>query len=639
MNITEKSINYFKALTAETISNAGSGHTGSAISSSTMMMALFHDHLMFDPTRPDFPNRDRFVVSAGHTSAMYYSLLHLFGYNISIDDLKHFRKCHSKTPGHPERNVVPGVEVTTGPLGQGVANAVGMAIASKKMNSIFPNAINNKTYCYCGDGCLMEGVAVEACSLAGTLALDNLIVLYEDNNITIDGARTLANSEDIPSKFNAMGWNVIEVKNGHDYNACTKAIEKAKKSNKPTIIIFKTIIGIGTSKQGTCKVHAYPLPADELVAFKSELGVSESFFVPEDVYAYCRSVSVKNIETANKWLNENKDILKSILTLNSKKFNFEKLLSKLNSEPEQAGRDISSIVLNAISENYYFFGGTADVGPSTKAVISNSGDFSSKTPIGRNIHFGIREHAMGSICNGMATNPALYVFDSTFLAFSNYMLPSLKMRGMMNLPVLSVFTHDSIDIGEDGPTHQPIEQIGALRSLIGLDVIRPANKTEVVWAFKHFVEERHPTALVMSKSKLPSSENISIEMASHGGYVVYETGSKPTIEIFATGKEVDLAIAVANELKDFGVRVVSMPCEKIFDKQPKEYKNKVLLKNPVLKVAIEASNDMVWHKYVDENGLIVSVSDYQTSGKGSEVYSNAGFNTKDIVKLINKKLK
>lgn len=639
MNIIEKSINYFKSLTAETISNAGSGHTGSAISSSTMMMALFHDHLMFDPTNPEFPNRDRIVISAGHTSAMFYSLLHLFGYNISIDDLKHFRKSHSKTPGHPERNITPGVEVTTGPLGQGVANAVGMAIASKKLHSIFPTAINNKVYCYSGDGCLMEGVAVESCSLAGTLALDNLVLLYEDNNITIDGARTLSNNEDTSLKFKSMGWNTIEVKNGHDYNDCTKAIEKAKKSTKPTIIIFKTIIGIGTSKQGTCKVHSYPLPAEELEIFKSELGVTESFFIPNDVYNFCRKTSIKNIEIANRWQNENKDILKNILTLNSHKFDFNKLLKQLNTEPEQAGRDISSVVLNAISENYYLFGGTADVGPSTKAVISKLGDFSLTSPFGRNIHFGIREHSMGSICNGMATFSGLYVFDSTFLAFSNYMVPSLKMRGMMKLPVLSIFTHDSIDIGEDGPTHQPIEQLGQLRLILGLDVIRPANKSEVVWAYKHFVEKRNPTALVLSKSKLPSSENISIEMASHGGYVIHQTNSKPTIEIFATGKEVDLAIQVANELKEFGVRVVSMPCEKIFANQSQEYKNSVLLSNPSLKIAIEASNDTVWHKYVGENGLIVSVSDYQTSGKGSEIYSDAGFNTKNIIKLINKKLK
>ena len=653
MNITQKTLNYFKSLTAETISNAGSGHTGSAIGASSIMLALFKNHLKFNPANPNFLNRDRFVLSAGHASAMYYSLLHLFGYDVTIEDLKNFRKCGSKTPGHPEKNVVPGVETSTGPLGQGIANAVGLAIAESifeaKFNTPKYGIFNNYTYCYAGDGCLMEGVAVEACSLAGTLALNKLILLYDDNNITIDGKRTLANAENTAEKFKAMGWNTIEVQDGHNFEDCSNAIAKARQSqNKPTIIIFKTTIGIGTSKAGTEKVHAYPLPAEELGTFKQSLGVNESFFVPEDVYDYC-NLTVKNNQIyelawnkiVDSYKFEHPDKYAEISSLFAgKPFAYNELAKALSKMPEQAGRDISKIVLNELAKVHTeLVGGTADLGASTKAVIEGAGDYSKNNRTGRNIHFGIREHSMGAIANGISIYANLPAFDSTFLAFSNYMLPSLKMRGMMNLPVLSVFTHDSIDIGEDGPTHQPIEQIGALRSLIGLDVIRPANKTEVVWAFKHFVEERHPTALVMSKSKLPSSENISIEMASHGGYVVYETGSKPTIEIFATGKEVDLAIAVANELKDFGVRVVSMPCEKIFDKQPKEYKNKVLLKNPVLKVAIEASNDMVWHKYIDENGLIVSVSDYQTSGKGSEVYSNAGFNTKDIVKLINKKLK
>ncbi len=640
MNIQEKSLNYFKSLTAETISTAKSGHTGSAISAATMMMALFHDHLKFDPTHTDWPNRDRFVLSAGHTSSMYYSLLHLFGYDLSIEDLKQFRKCHSKTPGHPEKNIVPGVEVTTGPLGQGVANAVGMAIASKKMQDIFPNSINNTVYCYSGDGCLMEGVAVEACSLAGTLALDNLVLLYEDNNITIDGARTLANAENTADKFAAMGWAVIEVKNGHDYISCTKAIEKAKKANKPVIVIFKTIIGLGTSKEGTAKVHAYPLPPEELVEFKAKLGTEGEFYVPEDVYDFCREATNKNIQISKKWYADNQGILDSITTFRPIKFNFEKLLKELNSGEPKAGRDISSEVLNAVSENYFFFGGTADVGPSTKAVISKSSDFSAKNLKGRNIHFGIREHSMGSVCNGIAAAANFNVFDSTFLAFSNYMIPAIKMRGMMNLPVLSIFTHDSIDIGEDGPTHQPIEQISQLRSIIGVDVIRPANTTEVVWAYKRFIEEKRPTALIMSKSKLPCSKTVTLEMASFGGYVLCDTNKKPTIQIIATGKDVDLAVAVAAELKDsHSVRVISMPCEKLFASQNKTYKNSVLLKNPELTVVIEASNDPIWHKYTTENDIIVSVEDYQTSGKGSEVYSAAGFNKEQIVKLINKKLK
>jgi len=640
MEIIDKSLTYLKSLTAETISNAKSGHTGSALGASSIMLALFHDHLKFDASGCNWPNRDRFVLSAGHTSAMYYTLLHMFGYNVSMDDLKNFRKYGSKTPGHPEYGIVPGAETTTGPLGQGVANAVGFALAEAKMNHLLPSLFNHHTYCYAGDGCLMEGVAVEACSLAGTLKLNKLILLYDDNNITIDGARTLANRENIKYKFESMGWNTIEVKQGNDYASCSKAIAKAKKSDKPTIIIFKTIIGIGTDKAGSEKSHAYPLSVEELQAFKQRLGVSDSFFVPEDVYAFCKEATIKNNSLIANWnisAQANKDTLKSVL--GSKKVNYEKILTELNKLPEQAGRDLSGLVLNAIEQSFNMFGGTADVGPSTKAVIKNSDFFSAENRNGKNIHFGIREHSMGSICNGMALYGGLKVFDSTFMAFSNYMLPALKMRAMMNAPVLSIFTHDSIDIGEDGPTHQPIEQLGQLRSLIGLNVIRPATKAEIVAGFKLFLETQKPTALVVTKSKIANLENSTIANAEKGAYIIFETKTKPQIEIFATGKEVELAVAVASDLENIGARVISMPCESLFNEQETAYKNKILLKSPALKVAIEASNDNIWHKYIGENGLLFNVTNYQSSGKGSDVYDKAGFNKETILKQIIKKLK
>lgn len=642
MEIIEKSLNYLKSLTAETISNANSGHTGSALGASSIMLSLFHDHLNFDTSGNNWPSRDRLVLSAGHTSAMLYSLFHMFGYDILIGDLKQFRKYGSKTPGHPERGIVPGAETTTGPLGQGVANAVGLAIAEAKMHAQFPEIFDNYTYCYAGDGCLMEGVAVEACSLAGTLALDKLILLYDDNNITIDGARTLANREDTKTKFEAMGWNTIEVKNGNDYASCSKAIAKAKRSNKPTIIIFKTIIGIGTDKQGSEKSHAYPLPAEELARFKQSLGVSESFFIPEDVYAFCHEATNRCNNLIKVWKQKYVEHKQELATFfKTKYFNYQKLLNELNKLPETAGRDLSGLVLNALSENFHFFGGTADVGPSTKAVIKNSDYFSATNRLAKNIHFGIREHSMGAIANGMALYGGNYVFDSTFMAFSNYMIPPIRMRSMMNLPVLSIFTHDSIDIGEDGPTHQPIEQLGSLRSIIGLNTFRPGTKAEIVAAFKSFLESHNPTALVMTKSKLANFENSTIEDAEKGGYVILDTSSKPVIEIFASGKEVELATNVALELKKqkLHTRVISMPCESLFASQEKTYKNKILLKSPVLKVAIEASNDNIWYKYIGEDGLLVNVSKYQTSGKGSEVYQKAGFNTENIVKQILKNLK
>lgn len=653
MELINKSINYLKSLTAETVSNAGTGHTGSAIGASTLMFAIFKDHLKFNPKNPTFLNRDRLVISAGHTSALYYSLLHMFGYDLSIDDLKQFRKYASKTPGHPEVGVVPGTESSTGPLGQGIANAVGLAIAESifeaKFNKKDHEIFNNYTYCYAGDGCLMEGVAVEACSIAGALKLGKLILLYDDNNITIDGKRTIANTENTAQKFEAMGWNVIEVKNGHDYSACSKAIRHAKQNTeKPTIIIFKTIIGIGTSKEGSEKVHAYPLPADELVEFKAKLGVTESFYVPDDVYACCNQSVVNNQTYEHAWnvildkykqrFPESFDELCEMFK--NKKFNYSKLLKDILKSPEMAGRDLSKIILNELAKVHTeLVGGTADVGASTKAVISDGGDYSSENRLGRNIHFGIREHAMGAISNGIALYAGLPAFDSTFLAFSNYMLPAIRMRAMMKLPVLTIFTHDSVDVGPDGPTHQPIEQIGQLRQLVDYTVYRPANAVEAVAGYKLFFATKKPMAMIFSKSKLPKFEGATLEGAEKGGYVILDTAKKPTIEIFSTGKDVELAVKVANELKDYGVRVISMPCESLFASQNAEYKHKVLLKNPVLKVAIEASNDPVWYKYVGDNGLVVSVLNYQPSGGSSEVYEKAGFNVKNIVNLIKKKLK
>lgn len=646
MNIQEKSLNYLKSLTAETISNAKSGHTGSALGASSIILALFHDHLRFDKTGTNWLGRDRFVLSAGHTSAMLYSILHLFGYDISIDDLKHFRKYGSKTPGHPEYGVVPGVETTTGPLGQGVANAVGMAIAAEKMHNLFPNLFDNYTYCYAGDGCLMEGVANEACSLAGTLKLSKLILLYDDNNITIDGERTIANCEDISKKYEAMGWNVILVKQGNNYSACSKAISKAKKSSKPTIIIFKTVIGIGTKKEGTSSVHAYPLPIDELVELKTALGVSENFFIPEDVYAFCREATEKNDNLINEWntlFEEDKQ--KYNRYFNLKPYNFEKALKVICSTPDLAGRDASGKVLCDLAEDNYFFGGTADLGPSTKAVVKtteqptptyfNASDYFGLS--GRNIHFGVREHAMGSICNGIALYESnLNVFDSTFMAFSNYMLPALKMRAMMETPVLSILSHDSIDIGEDGPTHQPIEQLSQLRQIIGLDVFRPGTYAEVVATYKHFIEKRKPTVLAITKSKISNIEASTIEKAEKGGYVLFETGKNPEVEIFATGREIYIAIEVANKIKGASVRVISMPCISEFEKQDATYKSKVLLKSPKIKIAIEASNDNIWHKYIGENGLLFNIESYQFSGNGNEVYKKAGFDSNIISSKINK---
>lgn len=652
MDIHQKSIDNIRAIIAQTISNANSGHTGSAISATPMLYSLFNDHLLFNPSDPKFLNRDRFVASAGHTSALYYTLLHLYGYDLSIDDLKNFRKYKSKTPGHPEYGVVPGVETSTGPLGQGIANAVGLAIAESmyetKFNTKDIKLFDNYTYCYTGDGCLMEGVAVEACSLAGTLKLNKLILLYEDNNITIDGTKTIANSEDIPKKFEAMGWNVLIVKNGNDYFSCTKAIAAAKHSNKPTIIIFKTIIGIGTNLEGTSKIHSHPLSPDELAEYLNKLGFENNFKIDDDVYLNAKKTIEINLQKNAKWHENFKNyalkypneckLLKNYLS--DKSCNYDKILDKLLSSSLESGRDMASFVLNELSNTFdSLVGGAADVAESTKAKINDGEFYSADNRLGRNIHFGIREHSMGAIANGIALYLNQPVFESTFFIFSNYMIPPIRMSAMMNLPVLSIFTHDSLNVGQDGPTHQPIETLTCLRSIPNYLVYRPATSAEVVAGYKLFFDTRKPMALALSKANLISHENSKIENAELGGYVIFENKSRPKIEIFASGTEVKLALEVANHYADLGVRVISMPCESIFNKQDKTYKNKVLLKNPSLKVAIEASNDNIWYKYVGENGVIINVTDFQYSGSGTEVYEKAGFNTADIISKINKALK
>ena len=653
MEIIQKTLAYLKSLTAETVSNAKSGHTGSALGASSIMLALFHDHLFFDPKDTKLINRDRLVMSAGHTSALYYSLLHLFGYDISIEDLKKFRQIGSKTPGHPEINATPGVEVSTGPLGQGVANAVGLAIAESMMEAKFNEKkfemFNNYTYCYAGDGCLMEGVAVEACSLAGTLKLNKLILLYDNNEITIDGKRDLACSENTALKFEAMGWNVIEVKDGNDYYKCSSAIKKAKKSDKPTIIIFKTTIGIGTKCEGSEKSHAMPLSAEDLAEFKTSLGVEGSFYVPDDVYDFCKSALTKNYLESARYKKQYEAYAKAYpekyleLAMHFKepKINFNKILKSLNKTQVISGRDMGHEAINLISKDVpNFVGGTADVAPSTKAVLDDYDYYSPSNRLGKNIHFGIREHAMGAISNGIALYTNIFVFDSTFMGFSNYMTPAIRMSAMMHIPVLSIFTHDSINIGEDGPSHQPIEQISALRQIVGLNVFRPTNSAELVAGLKIFFETKTPTALILSKSKLENNKNVSLEDALKGGYIIYKTKEKPMIEIIATGSEIVLATQIAKKLesKSVGVKVISMPCEKLFDAQEKKYKSSVL-GGTKLRVVIEASNDTVWYKYLTSKDMLVNVTNYQTSGKGSEVYAHAGFDADLITKNILKKLK
>lgn len=651
MNIADKTLNYVKSITAQSISNAGSGHTGASLGVSAIMLALFKDHYNFDVSDTDFLNRDRFVLSAGHACPVYYTLLSLFGFDVSLQDLKSLRVLGSKTPGHPEYRVTDGIEVTTGPLGQGVANAVGMALAqsimAERFNSVGFSIINNYTYCLAGDGCLMEGIAQEACSLAGTLNLNRLILLYDSNDVSMDGSLNVSNRENVAKKFKSMGWNVIKCNRGNSFRDCSKAIAKAKKMEGPTIIIFKTTIGIGTDKEGTSAIHGVALSEEELKVFNKKLGVFENFFVPNDVRDWCMASSRRGKLNHEKWNQDlavyatsNPELYRQFVNFfDRKKVDFDKIARSNYKLEGMSGREFNKTLLNEIaSKLYQIVGGTADVMHSTCAFIEDGGNYNIGNRRGRNIHFGVREHAMAAICNGISLYEDFLPFCSTFLAFSNYMLPAIRMAALMKLNVLYIFTHDSIFVGEDGVTHQPIEQLANLRSIIGLNVFRPCDSNELLAGYKLALEKSGPMAFVLSRQKMPVVDG-SLKGAMNGGYILKSAKKEAQIVIYASGSEVSLALQVSDELsKKFDVSVVSIPCVEIFENQSSAYKNKVLQKNAKIRVAIEASNDNVWYKFIGDDGLFVGIDDYQGSGKGDEIYSKAGFNVKDIIREITKKM-
>ena len=651
MNIVDKTLNYVKSITAQIISNAGSGHTGSSLGISAIMLALFKNHYNFDVSDTDFMNRDRFVLSSGHACPVYYTLLSMFGFDVSLQDLKNLRVLGSKTPGHPEYRVTDGVEVSTGPLGQGVANAVGLAIAqtlmAEKFNCVGFSIINNYTYCLVGDGDLMEGVAQEACSLAGNLKLNKLILLYDANDVTIDGSVNLSNKENIAKKFKAMGWNVIKCRKGNDFYACSRAIARAKKLDKPTLVIFKTTIGIGTDKEGTSSIHGVALNSEELKTFNKKLGIEESFYIPNDVRDYCMSSSRRGKLNHEKWNQDlavyatsNPDLYRQFVNFfDRKRVDIDKLVRSSYKWEGLSGRELNHIILNEFASKLpQLIGGTADLMHSTGAYIENGGHYNTGNRRGRNIHFGVREHAMSAIVNGISLYEDFIPFCSTFLSFANYMYPSIRLACSMKLNVIYFFTHDSIFVGQDGISHQPIEQLSQLRSFIGLKVFRSCDANELLAGYDYALTNNGPIAFVLSRQPMGVVDGLYDE-ARQGGYIIKPAQKEAEVVIFATGSEVKLALNVAKELeKKHSVSVVSMPCIELFEEQTQAYKNKVLQKSAKLRVAIEASNDKIWHKYVGENGLIIGVNDYQGSGKGEEVYSKAGFNEKDIVKAITKRL-
>ena len=504
MKIEQKCVNTARALAAQAISNANSGHTGSSIGAATILVALFKDHLIFSSSDNLFLNRDRFILSAGHVCPLLYSVEHMFGFPISIDDLKQLRKFGSKTPGHPHYGETPGVESTSGPLGQGIANAVGFAIAqtmlAERFNVLDDPIFSNKTYVFAGDGCLMEGVALEAINLAGKLKLENLILLYDRNKITIDGEINKVTNENVEAKFRAQGWNVISNVNGNNYHAVTKAISKAKQSSgKPTIIVFDTIIGYGTELAGKPEIHAKPLSEEELSKYLTSLEIKERWSVPEDVKKFCEVATKRNYEIEMNWRRKvnlysktNPELYKQLSQfLDKKTIDVEKIVGNKIKEKKISGRDANHKILNILAEKYpNIVGGSADLASSTQAFIEEGDLYSPENRRGRNIAFGVREHAMGAIANGISLYAGLRVFVSTYFSFSNYLLPAIRLSAIMHQPVLYFFTHDSLMAGEDGETHQPIEQIAALRTMPNVNVCRPCDTNELIACYDIALNEK-----------------------------------------------------------------------------------------------------------------------------------------------------
>lgn len=654
-------INTIRTLSIDMINKANSGHPGLPMGAAPMAYGLWSNHLNHNPLNSKWFNRDRFVLSAGHGSALLYSLLHLFGYKVSLEDLKNFRQIGSKTPGHPEFGHTDGVEATTGPLGQGIANAVGMAMAEKYLAETYNkenfDVVDHYTYTLVGDGCLMEGVSYEAISLAGHLGLGKLIVLHDSNDISLDGALNLSFSEDIKQRFESAKWQYLRVEDGNDINAISKAITEAKlNENQPTIIEIKTVIGYGSANEGTNKVHGAPLGSDDTVNTKQAYGWNheEDFFVPEEVKELMNSLQVKGADKEEAWNNlfakyeeKHPELAKQLKNA----INGVVGVEVFENLPEfEVGKTMSTRIASQEAINHFanvmpnLFGGSADLAHSNMTDIKSESKFIVESPTGRNIHFGVREHAMGAALNGMALHGGLNVFGGTFFVFNDYLRPSIRLAALQGLPVTYVFTHDSVAVGEDGPTHEPIEQLAALRSIPNLTVIRPADAHETFSAWKYALKDaKEPVALVLSRQNLPHLEATkgNYDGLMKGAYVAADTEGKADAILIATGSEVALALQAKEELEAEGVkvRVVNMPSWELFEKQSKEYKESILPKEVTTRLSLEMGISMGWERYVGIDGDVMSINTFGASGKGDEVIAHFGFTTEKVVAKVKGLLK
>ena len=652
-NIDIKSINTIRVLSADGIEKAKSGHPGLPLGSAPIAYELFAHHMKHNPKNPTWANRDRFILSAGHGSMLLYSLFHLFEYgDLSLDDLKQFRQLDSKTPGHPEYGHTVGVEATTGPLGAGMGMAVGMAMAEAHMASVFNedgfDIVDHYTYVLGGDGCMMEGISSEAFSLAGTLGLSKLIVFYDSNGISIEGSTDIAFTENVVERMKAFGFQTIEVEDGNDIGAIGRAIEEAKADKeRPSFIKVNTIIGYGAGKKaGSASSHGEPLGSEALAALKSGFGFNpdESFKVDDDVYANFKSVNEKNAKAEDEWNKLFKEYAKKYP---DKAKLWEKYYSDIDKslidndefwswdEAPAATRNISGSIINRLKDIYSnIIGGSADLSPSNKTVMNNEGYIAKGDYSGRNIHFGVRELAMTAITNGILLHGGLRAYCATFFVFSDYTKPMARLSALMNIPTIFVFTHDSIGVGEDGPTHEPIEQLAMLRSLPNFNTFRPADARETIAAwYAALVSKTTPTAIVLTRQNLPQLDG-SGKKALKGGYIIKEA-SKAVADmiLIASGSEVSLAIDAAKELENEGIatRVVSMPCTDVFENQSKEYKEEVLPKAVRNRVAIEALSGFGWDKYTGLDGRVISMNSFGASAPQDQLFKKFGFTKENVV--------
>lgn len=652
-NISLQSINAIRTLGIDAINKAKSGHPGVVLGAAPMAYTLFTKHMNINPTNSHWFNRDRFVLAAGHGSMLLYALLHLSGYQVSMDDIKNFRQWDSKTPGHPEFGHTDGVDATSGPLGQGIPMAIGMALAEKylaaRYNKEGYSLIDHYNFVICGDGDLMEGVTSEASSLAGHLGLGKVVVLYDSNDICLDGDLTQSFTEDVLKRYESYGWHVQRVEDGTDISAIDQAIERAKQeTNKPSIIEIKTVIGYGSKLQGTNAVHGAPLGEEDGAYAKEQYGWNhEPFVVPQEVYRHFeQNVKTRGQEANQAWDKLFSDYSKQYPELakelqkamnNELIIDLERVMPSYEAGHSQATRDTNHEAINAIADVIpYFLGGSADLSHSNKTNIKNGGDFSKLTPTGRNIYFGVREFAMASILNGMMLHGGVRVFGGTFFVFCDYLKPAMRMAALMGLPVTYVLTHDSIAVGEDGPTHEPIEQLAMLRTIPNFSVIRPADANETVAAWRLAMESTStPTALILTRQNLTTMENTSYEGVSKGAYIVSEAKQEMDGILIATGSEVNLAVAAQAALADEGiyVRVVSMPSMDLFEKQPKEYRESILPKSVTKRLAIEMGATYGWHKYVGFDGRVLGIDRFGASAPANKVIEAYGFTVENIISL------